>query len=155
MAFLEVGVAVGLGTVLEPRPCSDFVTARGGSRCSCFWTGGGRRPRRMGRGVARLGPSAFGPAWVADWPFSSLLIPAMLVPRRGLGARLAVRGIVARPRQAALLVLALVVSSSIISSSLVVGDSLDATVSRQVEAVWSETDLVLRAGTRRRHSLCR
>lgn len=74
---------------------------------------------------------------------SSLLIPAFFWPRRALTARLAFRQITARPKQATLLVLALVVSSSIVSSSLVVGDSLDATVSRQVEAVWTETDLVI------------
>ncbi len=74
---------------------------------------------------------------------SSLFIPALLWPRRGLVARIAFRSIRARPRQAALMLVALVVSSSIVSSSLVVGDSLDATVQRQVDAVWTETDVVL------------
>ena len=74
---------------------------------------------------------------------SSLLLPAVLWPRRALVARLAVRSLSARPKQAALLLVALIVSSSIVSSSLVVGDSLDATVQRQVDAVWTETDVVL------------
>ncbi|MEC8625401.1 MAG: ABC transporter permease [Candidatus Thermoplasmatota archaeon] len=74
---------------------------------------------------------------------SSLLIPTVLWPRRALVGRLAVRSLSARPKQAALLLVALVVSSSIVSSSLVVGDSLDATVERQVDAVWTETDVVL------------
>lgn len=74
---------------------------------------------------------------------SSLLIPAVLWPRRALVARLARRSLTARPKQAALLLVALIVSSSIVSSSLVVGDSLDATVQRQVDAVWTETDVVL------------
>ena len=74
---------------------------------------------------------------------SSLLIPTVLWPRRALVGRLAVRSLRARPKQAALLLVALIVSSSIVSSSLVVGDSLDATVQRQVDAVWTETDVVL------------
>ena len=74
---------------------------------------------------------------------SSLLIPTVLWPRRALVGRLAVRSLRARPKQAALLLVALIVSSSIVSSSLVVGDSLDATVERQVDAVWTETDVVL------------
>lgn len=74
---------------------------------------------------------------------SSLVIPTVLWPRRALVGRLAVRSLRARPKQAALLLVALVVSSSIVSSSLVVGDSLDATVERQVDAVWTETDVVL------------
>ena len=74
---------------------------------------------------------------------SSLFIPPLLWPRRELVARIALRSIRARPRQAALLLVALVVSSSIVSSSLVVGDSLDATVQGQVDAVWTETDVVL------------
>ncbi|DAC33560.1 MAG TPA: hypothetical protein D7I05_05995, partial [Candidatus Poseidoniales archaeon] len=98
-------------------------------------------------------------AWVLDWlglgPVltvlaaamvglaSSLFIPAFLWPRRALVAKLALRSVRARPKQAALLIVALIVSSSIVSSSLVIGDSLDATVERQVDAVWTETDVVL------------
>ena len=74
---------------------------------------------------------------------SSLMLPVVLWPRRALVGRLAVRSLRARPKQAALLLVALIVSSSIVSSSLVVGDSLDATVERQVDAVWTETDVVL------------
>jgi len=144
MVLLEVGLSVGLGTVLG-------AAALLGLRDRTWWLS---LLVLFGPAVD-AGVAAWAGVWLGLGPvlsvllglltglLSSLLIPAMLVPRRGLGARLAVRGIVTRPRQAALLVLALVVSSSIISSSLVVGDSLDATVSRQVEAVWSETDLVL------------
>jgi len=74
---------------------------------------------------------------------SSLFIPALLWPRRALVAKLAFRSVRARPKQAALLIVALIVSSAIVSSSLVIGDSLDATVQRQVDAVWTETDVVL------------
>jgi putative ABC transport system permease protein len=144
MLLIEVGLSVGLGAMLGAAslfglqgrtlflslmvvlgPAVDAGLAAG----VAHWLGLGPVVTVLFGGLAGL--------------LSSLLLPAMLVPRRGLAARIAVRGIVARPRQAALLVLALVVSSSIVSSSLVVGDSLDATVTLQVEAVWSETDLVL------------
>ena len=67
----------------------------------------------------------------------------MLVPQRWLMWRLAKENIRRRPRQAVLLVAGLVISSAIITSSLVVGDSLDATVLREVEASWDETDVLV------------
>ena len=67
----------------------------------------------------------------------------MLVPQRWLMWRLAKENIRRRPRQAALLVAGLVISSAIISSSLIVGDSLDATVQREVEASWDATDVLI------------
>ena len=67
----------------------------------------------------------------------------ILVPQRWLMWRLAKENIRRRPRQAVLLVAGLVISSAIITSSLVVGDSLDATVQREVEASWDATDVLI------------
>ena len=67
----------------------------------------------------------------------------MLLPQRLVVWRLAKEHVLRRPRQAALLVAGLVVASSIITSSMVVGDALDATVEQEVEATWGATDVVL------------
>ena len=56
---------------------------------------------------------------------------------------LAKENILRRKRQAALLMAGLVIASAIISSSLVVGDSLDATITNEVEGSWGETDITL------------
>ena len=48
-----------------------------------------------------------------------------------------------RRRQSALMIAGLVIASAIITSSLVVGDSLDSTVGQEVEAAWGETDVLI------------
>ena len=67
----------------------------------------------------------------------------LLLPQRLVVWRLAKEHVLRRPRQAALLIAGLVVASSIITSSMVVGDALDATVQQEVEATWDATDVVL------------
>ena len=57
--------------------------------------------------------------------------------------RLAKENILRRKRQAALLMAGLVIASAIITSSLVVGDSLDSTIIQDVEGSWGETDITL------------
>jgi hypothetical protein len=57
--------------------------------------------------------------------------------------RLAKENVLRRKRQAALLMAGLVIASAIITSSLVVGDSLDATIIQEVEGSWGETDITL------------
>ena len=74
---------------------------------------------------------------------STLLLQPMFSPRRLLVFRLAGEQIRRKPRQAALMMAGLLVASSIITSSLVVGDSLDATMQNEIEAVWGDTDLYL------------
>ena len=66
---------------------------------------------------------------------SSLLIQPILSPRRLAVFKISWQQVLRRPRQAALMMAGLLVASSIITSSLVVGDSLDATLSKEVEAV--------------------
>ena len=51
-----------------------------------------------------------------------------------------------RRRQSALMMAGLIIASAIITSSLVVGDSLDETVSQEVSAAWGATDILLRFG---------
>jgi len=144
MSALTLGLAALAGLVFG---CAALL----GLRNRTWWTSS----------LVVLGPAVDAglTAWVLDWlglgPVltvlaaamvglaSSLFIPAFLWPRRALVAKLALRSVRARPKQAALLIVALIVSSSIVSSSLVIGDSLDATVERQVDAVWTETDVVL------------
>ncbi len=72
---------------------------------------------------------------------SLLFVQPMLIPQRLLVWRLARENLRRRKRQTALLMAGLVIASAIITSSLVVGDSLDATVASEVEAAWGETDL--------------
>ena len=74
---------------------------------------------------------------------SNLLIQPILSPRRLMVFRLSWQQVVRRPRQAALMMAGLLVASSIITSSLVIGDSLDATLSKEVEAVYGDTDILI------------
>ena len=74
---------------------------------------------------------------------SYILLQPLLVPQRLVVWRLASQNIVRRKRQSALLMAGLVVASAIITSSMVVGDSLDATVRQEVEGSWGETDLTV------------
>ena len=74
---------------------------------------------------------------------SNLLIQPMLSPRRLMVFRLSWQQVLRRPRQAALMMAGLLVASSIITSSLVIGDSLDATLSKEVEAVYGDTDVLI------------
>ena len=74
---------------------------------------------------------------------SHVLAQPLLVPQRLVVWRLAKENIFRRKRQAALLMAGLVIASAIISSSLVVGDSLDATIIQEVEGSWGETDITL------------
>ena len=72
---------------------------------------------------------------------SMLFIQPMFIPQRLMVWRLARENLRRRKRQTALLIAGLVIASAIITSSLVVGDSLDATVASEVEAAWGETDV--------------
>ena len=74
---------------------------------------------------------------------SHVLAQPLLVPERLVVWRLAKENILRRKRQAALLMAGLVIASAIITSSLVVGDSLDATIIQEVEGSWGETDITL------------
>lgn len=70
-------------------------------------------------------------------------VQALVSSRRLLGSRLAWQQLNRRKRQAALLIAGLMVGSAIISSSLIVGDSLDQTVRKEVEAAWGDTDVLI------------
>ena len=74
---------------------------------------------------------------------SHVLAQPLLVSERLVVWRLAKENILRRKRQAALLMAGLVIASAIITSSLVVGDSLDATIIQEVEGSWGETDITL------------
>ena len=74
---------------------------------------------------------------------SLLGIQALVSSRRLLAFRLSWQQIVRRKRQAALLMAGLMIGSAIISSSLIVGDSLDQTVREEVEAAWGDTDVLI------------
>ncbi|RJU97506.1 MAG: ABC transporter permease [Candidatus Poseidoniales archaeon] len=74
---------------------------------------------------------------------SLVFIQPLLIPQRLVVWRLARETIMRRKRQAALLMLGLIIASAIITSSLVVGDSLDATVQYEVEGAWGETDITI------------
>ena len=74
---------------------------------------------------------------------SLLGMQAVLSSRRLLGFRLAWQQLNRKKRQAALLMAGLMIGSAIISSSLIVGDSLDQTVREEVDAAWGDTDLVV------------
>ncbi|MDA1167595.1 MAG: FtsX-like permease family protein, partial [archaeon] len=68
---------------------------------------------------------------------------AMLIPQRKLVWRIAIENIRRRKRQAILLIAGFIISSAIISSSFIIGDSLDATITHEVEATWTETDILI------------
>ena len=70
-------------------------------------------------------------------------IQAIVSPRRLLAFRLAWQQLIRKKRQAALLMAGLMIGSAVISSSLIVGDSLDQTVREEIEAAWGETDLLI------------
>ena len=74
---------------------------------------------------------------------SSMLLQPIFSPRRLAVFRLSWQQVRRRPRQAALMMAGLLVASSIITSSLVVGDSLDATLSKEVEAMYGDTDVLI------------
>ena len=74
---------------------------------------------------------------------SHVLMQPLLVPQRLVVWRLAKQNILRRKRQAALLMVGLIIASAIITSSMVVGDSLDATVRYEVEGAWGETDITI------------
>ena len=111
--------------------------------------------------VLTLGPviDAWLVWWLLDWQemgffatwgcvistgiLSCMLIQPMLSSRRLVIFRLSWQQVKRRPRQAALMMAGLLVASSIITSSLVIGDSLDATISKEVEAIYGETDLLI------------
>ncbi len=74
---------------------------------------------------------------------SLLGIQAIVSPRRLLAFRLSWQQLTRKKRQAALLIAGLMIGSAIISSSLIVGDSLDQTVREEVEAAWGDTDVLI------------
>ena len=84
--------------------------------------------------------------WAGAFAFgmtSHVLMQPLLVPQRLVVWRLAKQNILRRKRQAALLMVGLIIASAIITSSMVVGDSLDATVRYEVEGAWGETDITI------------
>ena len=74
---------------------------------------------------------------------SMMFVQPLLLPQRLLVWRLARENMVRRKRQSALMLAGLIIASAIITSSLVVGDSLDATVGREVQAAYGETDVII------------
>ena len=74
---------------------------------------------------------------------SMMFVQPLLLPQRLLVWRLARENMVRRKRQSALMLAGLIIASAIITSSLVVGDSLDATVGREVQAAYGETDVLI------------
>ena len=70
-------------------------------------------------------------------------VQAILCSRRLLAFRLAWQQLNRKKRQAALLMAGLMIGSAIISSSLIVGDSLDQTVREEVDAAWGDTDILI------------
>jgi len=70
-------------------------------------------------------------------------IQAVVSPRRLLAFRFAWQQLIRKKRQAALLMAGLMIGSAIISSSLIVGDSLDQTVREEIDAAWGDTDLLI------------
>ena len=74
---------------------------------------------------------------------SMIFVQPLLVPQRLVVWRIARETVLRRKRQAALLMLGLIIASAIITSSLVVGDSLDATVQYEIEGAWGETDITV------------
>ena len=88
-----------------------------------------------------LGPSTVFVGSAMFGVLSLLGVQALLSPRRLLVFKLAWQQLRRRQRQAALLMAGLMIGSAIISSSLIVGDSLDETVRKEVEAAWGSTDI--------------
>ena len=74
---------------------------------------------------------------------SLLGIQALMSSRRLLAFRLAWQQLNRKKRQAALLMAGLMIGSAIVSSSLIVGDSLDQTVREEVDAAWGDTDVFI------------
>ena len=74
---------------------------------------------------------------------SMLFVQPLVLPQRLLVWRLARENMVRRKRQSALMIAGLIIASAIITSSLVVGDSLDMTVGQEVSAAWGETDVLV------------
>ena len=74
---------------------------------------------------------------------SMMFVQPLLLSQRLLVWRLAKENMTRRKRQSALMIAGLVIASAIITSSLVVGDSLDATVGREVQAAYGETDVMI------------
>ncbi|MEJ6715839.1 MAG: ABC transporter permease [Euryarchaeota archaeon] len=84
--------------------------------------------------------------WVGAFSFgilSLVFVQPLLVPQRLVVWRIARETVLRRKRQAALLMVGLIIASAIITSSLVVGDSLDATVQYEVEGAWGESDITI------------
>jgi hypothetical protein len=94
------------------------------------------------------GPATWGCALVTAL-LSHILMQPLLSPRRLLIWRLALQQITRRKRQTALMMAGLLIASAIITSSLVVGDSLDSTIKNEIEYSWDNTDLVVYAKDRR------
>ena len=67
----------------------------------------------------------------------------LLEPRQRIIGTMALRNLRRRKRNTALIVIGLLVGSAIISSSLVVGDSLDATLNAEFTEALDETDIVI------------
>lgn len=80
---------------------------------------------------------------MATGVFSNMLLQPMLSPRRLMVFRFSWQNIVRHKRQAALMMGGLLIASSIITSSLVIGDSLDRTMSKEVNAMYGDTDLLV------------
>ena len=68
---------------------------------------------------------------------------AIFIPQRQLVWRIAIENIRRRKRQATLLVAGFIITSAILSSSFIIGDSLDATITYEVESTWTETDILI------------
>ena len=84
--------------------------------------------------------------WAGAFSFgviSHVFLQPLLIPQRLVVWRLATQNILRRRRQAALLMVGLIIASAIITSSMVVGDSLDATVRYEVEGAWGQTDITI------------
>ena len=86
------------------------------------------------------GPATWGASLSMGW-ISHALIQPMLCPRRLIVWRLAMQQVFRRKRQTALMMAGLMITSAIITSSLVVGDSLDATIKDDIELAYDNTDL--------------
>ena len=74
---------------------------------------------------------------------SLTFLQPFFLPQRLVVWRLAKENIRRRKRQSVLMVAGLIIASAIITSSLVVGDSLDATVAYEVEASYGATDVLI------------
>ena len=74
---------------------------------------------------------------------SLTFLQPFFLPQRLVVWRLAKENIRRRRRQSALMIAGLIIASAIITSSLVVGDSLDATVAYEVEASYGATDVLI------------